>query len=71
MTLLDKILSAPDDARISILYPCKDGRGAESIGDAKELREALATPTLQELSDELEKAFLSTGMGYKVHVPDV
>lgn len=57
MTLLDKILVAPDNARISILYPCTEGRGGEHIGDVVELKreiEALRvplTPTEQLMTD--------------------
>lgn len=48
MTLLDKILNAPDNARISILYPCTEGRGGETIGDAKELKDAIQTQIYDE-----------------------
>lgn len=40
-SLLDKILNAPDNARISILYPCTEGRGGEDIGDVVELKQEL------------------------------
>lgn len=64
MNILDNILSAPDDARISILYPCTDGRGAESIGDAGEARTAL-DEILQRLA--LRAKTLTDGIDSREH----
>lgn len=37
MTMLERIMAAPDGARVSILYPAGQGSG-ESIGDVGELK---------------------------------